>query len=190
MESEAVYVYCSDRLGKGIAMRLVHAIIVTTAFAVVVVGSPNACGQILPPAGDALKPPSGEILRAHAHASGKQIYTCDGSKWVLKGPDAKLFDDAGHEVGSHFAGPTWRWSDGSQVTGKPTANLVADPKSIPWLLLTATSHAGDGVLQNVSSIQRLQTKGGKAPVTGCDPSYQGEEAKISYTAEYYFYVPR
>jgi Protein of unknown function (DUF3455) len=171
-------------------MRLAQAILATTAFAVVVVGSRNARGQVLPPAADALKPPTGEILRAHAHASGKQIYTCDGSKWVLKGPEAKLFDDAGHVVGSHFAGPTWRWSDGSQVAGKPTANVVPDPKSIPWLLLTATSHAGDGMLQNISSIQRLQTKGGKAPVTGCDSSHQGEEAGVSYIADYYFYAPR
>ena len=170
-------------------MRLIQAILATTVFAVVA-GSHNARGQILPPAMENLKPPAGEILRAHAHASGQQIYICDGSKWVLKAPDAKLFDDAGHEVGSHFAGPTWRWADGSQVTGKPIANGAPDPTSIPWLLLTATGHSGDGVLKNVSSIQRLQTKGGKAPVTGCDAPHKGDEARISYTADYYFYAPR
>ena len=31
---------------------------------------------------------------------------------------ANLFDEAGHKVGSHFTGPTWQWSDGSQVTGE------------------------------------------------------------------------
>ena len=171
-------------------MRLSQAILAATVFAVVAAGSQNARGQILPPVMENLKPPAGEILRAHAHASGQQIYTCDGSKWVLKAPDAKLFDEAGHEVGSHFAGPTWRWSDGSQVTGKPIANVASDPESIPWLLLTATGHTGDGVLKNVSSIQRLQTKGGKAPATGCDASHKGDEARISYTADYYFYAPR
>jgi Protein of unknown function (DUF3455) len=170
-------------------MGLTQAILTTTVFAAVAVGSHNALGQILPPAMDTLKAPAGEIIRAHAHASGQQIYTCDGSKWVLKAPDAKLFDDAGHEVGSHFAGPTWRWSDGSQVTGKPIANVAPDPESIPWLLLTATGHAGDGALKNVSSIQRLQTKGGKAPVAGCDAAHKGDEARIAYSADYYFYAP-
>jgi hypothetical protein len=125
-----------------------------------------------------------------AHASGQQLYVCDGSKWILKAPDAKLFDQAGHVVGSHFAGPTWRWSDGSQVTGRAVASVVHDPESIPWLLLVATTHSGDGVMNPISSIQRLHTKGGKAPVSGCDASHKGHEARSSYTADYYFFAPQ
>ena len=36
--------------------------------------------------------------------------------WVLKGPDARLFDPQNKPVGKHYAGPTWeistvaRWS--------------------------------------------------------------------------------
>jgi hypothetical protein len=45
-------------------------------------------------------------------------------------------------------------------------------------------------MKNVSSIQRLQTRGGKAPANGCDASHKGEQAGISYTAEYYFYAPQ
>ena len=137
-----------------------------------------------------IKPPGGEQLGAHARAFGQQIYICDGSKWTLRAPDATLFDEAGHQVGSHFAGPTWQWSDGSRVTGRPIASVTPDPESIPWLLLTATGHTGDGAMKNVVSIQRLQTKGGKAPANGCGASHKGESARISYTAEYYFYVPR
>jgi hypothetical protein len=148
----------------------------------------NAQGQAQPSAPESLRPPAGAHLQAHAHAFGKQIYFCDGSKWTLSGPDAKLFDEAGKEVGSHFAGPTWKWSDGSQVTGKPIANATPDPDSIPWLLLTATGHSGDGVLKNVVSIQRLQTKCGKSPTKACDASHRGEQARIPYTADYYFYT--
>ncbi len=157
-------------------------------FASVAVGLHGAQGQTQPSAPETLKPPAGERLRAHAHASGQQIYTCDGSKWILSGPDAKLFDKAGQKVGSHFAGPTWQWSDGSRVTGRPIASADLDPESIPWLLLTATGHTGDGVMKNVSSIQRLQTKGGKAPAKGCELSHIGEQARISYAADYYFYA--
>jgi hypothetical protein len=108
---------------------------------------------------------AGEQLGAHARASGQQIYVCDGSKWTLSAADAKLFDEAGRQVGSHFAGPTWQWSDGSRLTGRPIASVTPDPESIPWLLLTATGHTGDGAMKNVASIQRVQTKGGKAPLT-------------------------
>jgi hypothetical protein len=148
----------------------------------------SAQGQTQPSAPKSLRPPAGEHLRAHAHASGKQIYVCDGSKWILSGPDAKLFDEAGQEVGSHFVGPTWQWSDGSQVSGRPIANATPDPDSIPWLLLIATAHSGDGVMKNVSTIQRLQTKGGKAPNKGCAASHRGQQARIPYTADYYFYT--
>jgi hypothetical protein len=158
-------------------------------FATVAVGLYSALGHTQPSVPETLKPPVGEHLRAQAHASGQQIYVCDGSKWILSRPDAKLFDEAEHEVGSHFAGPTWRWSDGSQVTGRPIANATLDPESIPWLLLTATGHKGDGMLKNVSSIQRLHTKGGKAPAYGCEASNRGKQARISYSADYYFYVP-
>ncbi len=157
-------------------------------FFVVAAGFHSARGQTQPSVPETLKPPAGERLQAHAHASGQQIYICDGSKWILSGPDATLFDQAGQKVGSHSAGPAWKWSDGSQVTGRPVASVTPNPESIPWLLLTATGHTGDGVMKNVSSIQRLQTKGGKAPVNGCEASHKGQQARVSYTADYYFYA--
>jgi hypothetical protein len=117
------------------------------------------------------------------------MYSCDGKSWVLVGPDAKLLDENGKQIGSHFTGPTWEWADGSRVVGRPVANASPDPGSIPWLLLTATDHQGDGVMKQVSSIQRLSTKGGKAPVTGCDASHKDEKTRTHYTATYYFYTP-
>jgi Protein of unknown function (DUF3455) len=169
--------------------RALRRVLVAVVFAAVAIRSHSAEPQTLPSVPETLKPPAGEHLRAHAHASGQQIYTCDGSKWILSGPDAKLFDEAGRKMGSHFAGPTWRWLDGSEVTGRPISSAAPNPDSIPWLLLTATGHTGNGVLTNISSIQRLQTKGGKAPASGCAPSDKGEQTRISYTAEYYFYAP-
>ena len=66
------------------------------------------------------------------------------------------------------------------------ANATPDPESIPWLLLTAKDHVGDGVMKMVSSIQRLSTHGGKAPTGGCDSSHKGEQTRSHYTAVYYF----
>jgi hypothetical protein len=139
---------------------------------------------------DQLKTPAGETVAFRAQAAGDQVYACDGSAWVLSRPDAKLFDESGKQVGTHSAGPTWEWSDGSRVVAKAVANATPDPESIPWLLLTAADHQGDGVMKNVSSIQRLSTKGGKAPISGCDASHKGAEVRSHYTAVYYFFYER
>ena len=144
-----------------------------------------------------LQPPAGEKLVLKTHATGWQIYTCgagtDGKPaWTLKAPDAELHDAHGAVIVHHSAGPAWTHRDGSQVTGKAAAKADApDGKSIPWLLLTATGHSGQGVLANVSSIQRVHTEGGQPPAASeCDPAKPTPEARSSYTADYYFYAPQ
>jgi hypothetical protein len=139
-----------------------------------------------------LKPPGGQALAAEAHAKGFQVYTCnnDGSaySWTLKGPDAELFDQAGKKVGRHMAGPTWEWTDTSRVTAKMMASMPSpDADSISWLLLVATGHSGEGILARVTNIQRLNTKGGKAPTGGCDEAHAGQETRVAYSADYFFY---
>jgi hypothetical protein len=142
--------------------------------------------------------PADEKMVLRAHASGAQIYVCgpgaDGKpQWTLKAPQADLHDRKGAVIGHHYAGPAgpaWKHNDGSEVTGKAVARADSpDPQSIPWLLLTATGHSGDGVFAHVTSIQRLHTKGGQPPpAAGCDASKLNAEAKSSYTADYYFYA--
>jgi hypothetical protein len=142
-----------------------------------------------------LQPPAGEQLLLEVHAKGDQIYSCkaDGGQfaWTLKAPDAQLFNKDGKPFGRHFAGPSWEASDGSRVTGKAVANAPSpDPDSIPWLLLTVVSRNGDGKLTRVTSIQRVNTKGGKAPDSGCDGAHAGQEERAPYTAEYVFFAPK
>jgi hypothetical protein len=137
---------------------------------------------------DNLKPPAGASLLLSLHATGDQVYACDGSAWIFARPDARLFDDSGKQVGTHFAGPTWESSDGSRVIGKPIANAIPDPDSVPWLLLEANNHQGNGIMQKVAFIERLHTKGGKAPSTGCDAAHKGQESRSRYTADYLFYA--
>lgn len=142
-----------------------------------------------------LQPPANEQVLLQVHAKGDQVYTCTSNgaqfAWALKAPDAQLTEKNGKPFGKHFAGPTWEANDGSRVTGKAAANAASpDPDSIPWLLLTAVSHGGDGVLARVTSVQRINTKGGKAPATGCDAAHDGAEHRTSYSADYVFFVPK
>jgi Protein of unknown function (DUF3455) len=144
---------------------------------------------------DSIQAPTGEEVILLAHATGSQIYTCqfsaDGKfSWTLKGPDAELKDRKDKVIGQHSAGPTWKLKDGSEVTGKAAAHVDAlDPGSIPWLLVKVVTHAGNGLLTNVTDIQRVHTHGGQPPAEGCDAAHKGDETKSSYTADYYFYAP-
>src|SRR6202521_6019002 len=142
-----------------------------------------------------LQPPANEQLLLQVHAKGDQIYTCKGDgaqfTWVLKAPEAQLTDKSGKPFGKHFAGPSWEANDGSRVTGKAVANAPSpDAHSIPWLLVTVVSHDGSGVLSRATSIQRLNTKGGKAPASGCDASHLGQEVRVPSSGDYRFYAPK
>jgi Protein of unknown function (DUF3455) len=142
-----------------------------------------------------LQPPAGEQLLLQVHAKGDQVYICkEGAtefSWGLKAPDAQLFDKDGKPFGKHFAGPSWEANDGSRVTGKAVANAPSpDPDSIPWLLVNVVGHEGTGALSRATSIQRLNTKGGKAPASGCDSVHAGQEVRVPYSADYLFYAPK
>ena len=157
----------------------------------------------------ALAVPEGATLTIHDQGTGVQVYTCTPSggagggagsgadagavsySWVLKGPDAKLYDANGAQVGTHEAGPQWISSDDSVVNGTKVeqANAPATAtNAIPWLLLRASSTTGTGVFSNVTYVQRVNTSGGAAPATGCSASTSGTDTSAAYTADYYFYT--
>jgi len=137
----------------------------------------------------------GQSLVLRVYASGYQVYQCgtaEGSPtWILSGPDANLFDGKRNLVGSHFAtsgSPTWRLNDGSEITAKKVAAAPSpDGSAVPWLMLTVSAHSGkSGLLNEVTTVQRVNTSGGLAPASGCDANHQGRITKSPYSAEYYF----
>ncbi len=144
---------------------------------------------------DSLKVSSGEQLLLKASAKGSQIYVCktkseypEQYEWMLKAPDAVLLNEQGQDLGKHYGGPTWEAKDGSKVVAKVKSQANAlEEDAIPWLLLEARSHEGNGILRQVNWIQRINTVGGKASVQGCDKSSQNREIRVNYTADYLFY---
>ena len=125
---------------------------------------------------------------------GVQIYHCQQQQgapaWVFVAPEATLY--AGDQaVGTHSAGPAWRWKDGSAVTGKPLINQPApDRSAIPWLLLSASpaiDSTPTGMLTHVTYVRRSDTHGGIMPPAGCDVRHLGAIARVPYAAIYTFY---
>jgi hypothetical protein len=138
-------------------------------------------------------PPAGARLLMEAEADGVQIYTCTAKgtsfDWVLKAPEANLFDKKGMLIATHFAGPTWKTSDGASVVGEVVARADAPAAgAIPWLLLRAKSHTGLAGLAGSAFIRRAETKGGVAPATGCDAAHPGAEVRMRYSALYQFFA--
>ena len=123
-----------------------------------------------------------------ARARGQQIYECkagsDGKlAWAFREPQATLTAD-GKVVGRHYAGPTWELADGSAVVGKAIANAPgAAANDIAWLKLEAVSHKGGGTFSDITTVQRINTVGGKLDDT-CDRP--GTKRGMPYTADYVF----
>ena len=164
-----------------------------------------------PPVPANIQVPDGSKAFLEGDAIGTQDYIClpsgPGFAWTFFGPQATLFNDDDKQVITHFLSPnpfesgtpraTWQHSrDTSTVWGTATAsssdpNFVA-PGAIPWLLLQVVGAqdgptGGDKLLET-TFIQRLNTSGGVAPLTGCTQSTDvGKMALVPYTADYFFY---
>jgi hypothetical protein len=129
----------------------------------------------------------GHNVAYRAYAEGVQIYRWNGTSWIFQRPEATLYDfgEQAEVVGSHYAGPTWESNSGSYVVGQVLERATPDTNAIPWLKLEATDSDGPGGFDGVTYIQRVNTVGGIAP--GYPGGFVGDEARVDYTAEYYFY---
>lgn len=139
------------------------------------------------PLPDAIAAP-GEKIVLTLHAEGAQVYECKADAsgklaWVFREPIATLLLD-GKTVGRHYAGPNWEHSDGSAIVGKAAGNAPgATDKDIPWLKLEVISQRGSGVLTGITTVQRINTVGGK-PQGTCDKA--GAFQSVAYSADYVF----
>ena len=139
------------------------------------------------PLPDAIAAP-GHTAVVTLHAEGAQVYDCkagtDGKlAWAFREPIATLLAD-GKTAGRHYAGPNWELSDGSAVTGKAAGNAPgATAADIAWLKLDVVSQRGTGTLTGVTTVQRINTAGGKLD-GACDKI--GTTKSAPYSADYVF----
>jgi hypothetical protein len=130
----------------------------------------------------------GETVVLSVHAEGAQVYECKAGtngklSWLFREPIATLMAD-GKTVGRHYAGPNWEHVDGSVVTAKAAGSAPgATANDIAWLKLEVIAHRGNGVLSGVTTVQRINTAGGKLE-GACDKV--GATISAPYSAEYVF----
>ena len=157
-------------------------------------GSPMATysQSALPPT---VQVPAGHTVAMETVGAGDITYECRARKdmagqfeWVFVGPDAKLMDRKGMQVGRYFGPPaTWENKDGSKVTATQVAVAPAGAGNIPLQLVKANPAMGMGAMQGVTYIQRVATQGGVAPAAACAAGNVGQKQVVKYQADYIFW---
>lgn len=146
---------------------------------------------------DPVKVPAGHKVAMETVGIGSITYECrvkanttaGEHEWFFVGPDAKLNDRGGRQVGRYFGPPaTWESMDGSKVTGAQVAVAPAMAGSIPYQLVKANPATGNGAMRGVSYIQRVETRGGVAPSMPCGAGNVGQKQLVQYQADYIFYT--
>ena len=110
-------------------------------------------------------------------------------EWVFVAPQAELYDITNAKVGNHGAGPFWTTSVFDSIFAQqfspPRTAPGEDPESIDWLLLMPkVGTTPTGIFADVDYIQRIATKGGKAPLT--PPTSLTQTVDVKYKAVYRF----
>lgn len=169
------------------------AVLVMTACASSMGAKPMFSQDGLP---DAVKVPAGHRVAMETVGVGEITYECRAKagaagqfEWVFVGPDAKLMDRAGKQVGKYYGPPaTWESMDGSKFTGAQVAVAPAPGTgNIPLQLVKANPATGTGVLQGVTFVQRVATVGGVAPSAACAAGNVGSKQIVQYRADYILY---
>jgi hypothetical protein len=141
--------------------------------------------------------PHGNTRVATFYAVGVQKYKArikTGSdpvtyEWLLVAPDAELYDVTNARVGTHGAGPFWSTLPSDSIFAQhfspARTSPSPDPESVDWLLLMPkTGTTPTGIFAEVDYIQRIATKGGKAPLT--PPTNSNETVDVKYKTVYRF----
>lgn len=144
---------------------------------------------------DSVKVPTGHQVAMETVGAGDISYECRAKanapgqhEWVFVGPDARLTDRGGKQVGRYYGPPaTWESMDGSKLTGTQVAVAPNGTGNIPFQLVKANPATGSGAMQGVSYVQRVATQGGVAPAMACGASSLGQKQVVKYQADYIFY---
>lgn len=143
---------------------------------------------------DAVRAPAGTRQTMWTVGRGELTYECREKKdmagqfeWAFVGPVATLYGAGDKVVGKYYGGPTWESNDGSKVTGKQVAMAPGGAGNIPLQLVKADPATGNGAMQGVAYIQRLNTQGGVAPSAACTAAAKGQRQQVAYAADYVFY---
>ena len=163
-----------------------------------------ACAGVKPPPkeyaqerlDEQIQVPPGNVVALETTATGLLNYECKPNPatagsygWMLVSPQAELVDRTGKTVAKYSGPPaTWTHMDGSSVVGAQVA-IAARPgaTNLAYQLSKGTPGAAPGVMQNITFIQRIKTKGGQDLSKACTQTDMGDKLTLPYQADYIFW---
>lgn len=143
-----------------------------------------------------IRVPAGHVVALETTGVGVLNYECrenvaaSGQRgWSLVTPKADLVDRTGKTVGTYSGPPAlWTHMDGSSVTGTQAAIApVVGSNNIAMQLSTGMPGTAAGAMQNITYIQRINTKGGQDITKACGPADIGDKLTLPYQADYIFW---
>ena len=163
-----------------------------------------ACSTAKPPAKEysqeklveSIRVPAGNVVALETTGVGVLNYECRTNVaatgqigWTLVTPKADLIDRTGKTIGTYSGPPaTWTHNDGSTVIGTQLALAPAiGGNNIALQLSKGTPGMNAGAMQNVTYIQRINTKGGQDLSKACGPADVGDKLTLPYQADYIFW---
>ena len=163
-----------------------------------------ACGSMSPMGGGfsqaslpaSIQVPAGHRVAMETVGTGEILYECRDKanmpgqmEWTFVGPEARLMDRAGKQVGRYYGPPaTWESMDGSKLTATQLAVAPSSPTSLPYQLVKANPAMGSGAMSGVTYIQRVALTGGVAPAAmPCTAMNKGQKTTVPYKADYIFW---
>ena len=163
-----------------------------------------ACSTAKPPAKEysqdklveSIRVPAGNVVALETTGVGVLNYECRTNVaatgqigWTLITPKADLIDRTGKTIGTYTGPPaTWRHNDGSTVIGTQIAIAPAiGGNNIAIQLSKGAPGINAGVMQNVTYIQRVNTKGGQDITKACSAADVGDKLTLPYQADYIFW---
>ncbi|RZL95232.1 MAG: DUF3455 domain-containing protein [Variovorax sp.] len=164
----------------------------------------EAVRAISPERAREITPPAGYRAVFLASGSGMLHYEARGAAgrgplhWILAATSGPFIDQSGvmpqmahgglgHALATAGQGFLLSAHGSSRATLEPVATVAAPkPADAPWMLFRATPGEQQGVLADISHVQRLATKGG---VTATAARKAGQRVEVPYEAMYVFYIP-
>jgi hypothetical protein len=157
-----------------------------------------AAAAIAPPVGVAamLQPSTAEEPVMALSETGVNVFECrphpgapGDYAWNFVAPDATLYEGS-RSVARHATANVFEsLDDRTSVSAFARSVQSAGSENLPWALYGARAVGDTGLFSGVTSIQRVNTRGGVAPLTGCTADNAGAEQRVAFSADYYFYRP-
>jgi hypothetical protein len=144
--------------------------------------------------GAAMRASAAEEPAFMLNGNGVYIYQCRQSalnpnfyEWSFVVPDATLYDGTRSVARHATVGVYESTSDRSSVSGVVRSTQGSGAGNLPWVTIRAQPLSEQGMFAGITSIQRVNTRGGAAPGGGCGPGNEGAETAVAFQADYYFY---